>query len=176
MWSSYWLTFLKLAHSFLARVLELLEITWLKFLWFFCKWFLCFQTRWRTSTTSGGILTVSIENPGAIITPMWVLKIVLKHSQCNWNCCSWAISLQIVFPQGNHSLLWRLLSVPFLFLSCVWVISQLAFTRQLPVRGLEWCMELKSGELVDFSPCLPLPFQAVCGYFAPLTEWKWMCI
>ncbi|XP_048811182.1 UAP56-interacting factor [Lagopus muta] len=26
--------------------------------------------QWRTSTTSGGILTVSIENPGAIITPI----------------------------------------------------------------------------------------------------------
>ncbi|XP_042734068.1 UAP56-interacting factor isoform X4 [Lagopus leucura] len=26
--------------------------------------------KWRTSTTSGGILTVSIENPGAIITPI----------------------------------------------------------------------------------------------------------
>lgn len=26
--------------------------------------------QWRTSTTSGGILTVSIDNPGAIISPI----------------------------------------------------------------------------------------------------------
>ncbi|XP_042734069.1 UAP56-interacting factor isoform X5 [Lagopus leucura] len=33
--------------------------------------------KWRTSTTSGGILTVSIENPGAIITPMLFVAILL---------------------------------------------------------------------------------------------------
>uniref|UniRef100_K7F2Q2 UAP56-interacting factor n=1 Tax=Pelodiscus sinensis TaxID=13735 RepID=K7F2Q2_PELSI len=35
----------------------------------YCR-FLCFQTRWRTSTTNGGILTVSIDNPGATPSPI----------------------------------------------------------------------------------------------------------
>lgn len=75
MWSLYWPTFWKLAHSLLASILDIpLKIPWLKSLHNFCKWFLCFQTRWRTSTTSGGILTVSIDNPGAIISPVWVFK------------------------------------------------------------------------------------------------------
>lgn len=37
----------------------------------------CFPIRWRTSTTKGGILTVSIDNPGAVPSPMWVKQLYL---------------------------------------------------------------------------------------------------